>query len=261
MNRYAEMLDLRGSKAVITGALSGAGEYIAHAFADAGASLILTYNSSGEAAEGFRRRHPDCDAAFLRLDQSDTDSVSDFVSALADRGETIDCLVNNAGIYPAKDILRITPDDWDRMIDTNTKGPFFLSQRLLPLMKRGASIINISSLNATNPSRDLAHYGISKAAVEMMTKNLAQACGDKVRVNCIAPGLIFKEGQDRFIPGWADSYRERSPLHKLVEPDEIARTCLFLASELSSAITGQTIAVDCGIQLAPCFANELREQA
>ena len=140
-------------------------------------------------------------------------------------------------------------------------GSLFLSRSLRHLEdgKRVALMDEVTLLNPYlhNPARKLAHYGISKAAVEMMTRSQAQAYGPEVRVNCIAPGLIFKQGQEEFIPGWTESYKERSPLHKLVLAEEIGKTCLFLASDLSSAITGQTITVDCGIQLAPCFYNEL----
>ena len=142
------------------------------------------------------------------------------------------------------------------MLDVNAKGVFFLSQKIRPLMKRG-SMINISSINASNPARRLAHYGASKAAVEMMTRSQAQAYGPDIRVNCNAPGLIFKEGQDEYIPGWSDSYRERSALGKLVDPEEIGRLCLFLASDLSGAVTGQIITADCGVSLAPYFYNEI----
>ena len=256
MNKYAQAVDFTGKTVVVTGALSGAGREIAKVFIEAGADVVLTYNRSAGAGESLRAEYPDAAMRFCRLDQSDPEAIGNFARELAEAGVRVDCLVNNAGIYPAIDIDELTVDDWDAMLDTNTRGPFFLARALKPLMNKGASIINISSINATNPARKLAHYGISKAAVEMMTRNQAQAYGADIRVNCIAPGLIFKEGQDEFIPGWTDSYKERSPLHKLVYAEEIGKTCLFLASDLASAITGQTITVDCGIMLAPCFFND-----
>ena len=257
MGKYTEMVDLTGKTVVVTGGLSGAGRLIAEVLIDAGADMILTYNRSAGAADTMKNEHPGSSISCFRLDQSDISSIEGFAGALADEGITIDCLVNNAGIYPACRIDDITPEGWDAMMDTNTRGVFFLCKALKPLMLKPASIINISSINATNPARALAHYGASKAAVEMVTRSLAQVYGDSgIRVNCIAPGLIYKEGQDEYIPGWADSYKERSPLHRLVQAEEIGKTCLFLASDLSSAITGQTITVDCGIMLAPCFYNE-----
>ena len=285
MNPYAEKLDFTGRNVIVTGALSGAGRAIAEVFIESGANVILTYNRSGSAADELRAKYPDRNLRFYRLDQSDMASIQTFVEALtadldADSraaiegltedpdeitedlsaepsgGPRIDCLVNNAGIYPAKATDQIEPDDWDAMLDTNTKGVFFLSKAIRPLIRDGA-IVNISSINATNPARMLAHYGASKAAVEMLTRSMAQSFGPTVRVNCVAPGLIYKEGQDEFIPGWTDSYRERSPLHKLVQAEEIGKTCLFLASDLASAVTGQVLTVDCGVLLAPAFFNEL----
>lgn len=257
MNKYAEALDFSGKNVIVTGGLSGAGKEIARVFIESGANVILTYHHSAGAAKDFLEEYPDKAICFFKLDQSDIGSIEAFAYVLKEADITVDCLVNNAGIYPARDIDDIEPEDWDAMLDTNTRGPFFLAKSLRPLMSEGSSIINISSINATNPSRNLAHYGISKAGIEMMTRAQAQAYGPSVRVNCIAPGLIYKEGQDEFIPGWADSYKERSPLHKLVYAEEIGKTCLFLASDLASAVTGQTITVDCGIQLAPCFFNEI----
>ena len=258
LNKYANTLDFTGRTVIVTGGLSGAGREIAKVFIESGASVILTFNSSAALADSMREEFPDADLSFYHLDQSKTSSIEAFASELATDGTEIDCLINNAGIYPAKDIDEIDTDDWDEMMETNSRGPFFLAKAIRPLMRKaGASIINVSSINATNPSRTLAHYGISKAAVEMMTRAQAQAFGSQIRVNCVAPGLIYKEGQDEFIPGWTESYIERSPLHKLVLPEEIGKTCLFLASDLASAITGQIITVDCGIGLAPCFYNEL----
>lgn len=257
MNRYAEKLDFTGKNVIVTGALSGAGREIARVFIESGANVILTFNHSYRGSEWFMENYPDRNMLFFRLDQSDMDSIAAFAEQIRDTGLQIDCLVNNAGIYPAKDISDVEPGDWDDMLDTNARGPFFLVKSLLPVMRTGGSVVNISSINATNPAKGLAHYGISKAAVEMMTRSQAQAYGNKIRVNCIAPGLIYKEGQDEFIPGWTESYIQRSPLHKLVLAEEIGKTCLFLASDLASAITGQTITADCGIQLAPCFYNEI----
>ena len=206
MNKYADKLDFTGKNVIITGALSGAGREIARVFIESGANAILTYNRSYKGAEWFMENYPDHNILFYRLDQSDMSSIGSFAEQIRDTGLEINCIVNNAGIYPAKDILDIEPEDWDAMLDTNTRGPFFLVKALLPVMRRGGAVVNISSINATNPARALAHYGISKAAVEMMTRSQAQAYGSKVRVNCISPGLIYKEGQDEFIPGWTESY-------------------------------------------------------
>lgn len=302
------MIDFTGKTVIITGGLSGAGRAITEVFLESGADVIVTYNHSAGAEQELRGRWPDRNIRCIHLDQSDIESIEEFLGEVRElcgsadaacgqdadsdsdsfarnhnkhtqtgRGVRIDALVNNAGIYPAKHIDEIEPDEWDEMMDTNARGVFFLARGIARLMQEngGGSIINISSINATNPARYLAHYGASKAAVEMMTRSLAQEYGHSlmtdigdgsssgdnmrgvVRCNCIAPGLIYKGGQDKFIPGWTDSYRERSALGKLVDAEEIGKTCLFLASDLASAITGQTITVDAGVSLAPYFYNEL----
>ena len=256
MSRYSEMLDFTGKCVIVTGALSGAGRDIAGAFIESGADVILTYNRSGSAADEFKKQWPGRNMRFMQLDQSSNASIDAFAAALKADGVKVDCLVNNAGIYPSKDITQITEAEWDAMMDTNAKGVFFLTKAVIPLMEKG-TVINVSSINATNPSRWIAHYGMSKAAVEMMTRAEAASYGSNIRVNCIAPGLIYKEGQDEYIPGWSDSYKERSPLHRLVTAEELGRICLFLASDLSSVITGQIITADCGIMLSPCFYNSL----
>lgn len=257
MSRFADMLDLSGKTVIVTGGLSGAGRAIADVFIESGADVIMTYKSSGAACEKVAAKWPGRKLEFMELDTGSMESIEDFVKILEEKGVTVDCLVNNAGIYPAKNIDDVTPEEWDSMLDVNAKGVFFLTQKIRPLMKKGA-IINISSINAANPAKNLAHYGASKAAVEMITRSQAQAYGPDIRVNCIAPGLIFAEGQDEFIPGWADSYRERSALGKLVYPEEIGKLCLILASDLTSPVTGQVITADCGVSLAPYFYNELK---
>ena len=256
MNRFSEMLDMSGKTVIVTGGVKGAGASITDVFLDSGADVIATYNKSIAMAETLAAQWAGRNIEFMQLDTGSIESIDEFVKALEDEGRTIYCLVNNAGIYPAKDIDQVSLEEWDSMMDINARGVFFLSQKIRPLMEKGA-IVNISSINATNPARRLAHYGASKAAVEMLTRSMAQAYGPEVRVNCIAPGLIFQDGQDEFIPGWSESYKERSALNKLVMPDEIGRLCLLLASDMTSAVTGQIITADCGVSLAPYFYNEL----
>lgn len=243
-------LDLKNKTVLITGGASGAGKQIVKVFADAGATIALTYHST------VPKQFPNTHA--YPFDQRDLTQIPTLFQAVEKDLGKIDVLVTNAGIYPAKAMEKITQEDWDEMMETNARSVFFLNREAAHHMDSG-SIINISSINAVNPASKLIHYGASKAAVEMITRCMAYELGPKIRVNCIAPGLIFKEGQERYIPGWTESYCERSALHRLVKPEEIGKTALFLASELSSAITGQTITVDCGVSLAPYFNNHLED--
>lgn len=252
--------DFSGKTVLITGGASGAGREIVKEFAKTGASIAFTYNSSQDSASTLIEELQGTSVKAYRFNQEDINEVKPLLDAVVNDFGKIDILVNNAGIYPAKPVREISEEEWDRMLDTNTKGVFFLSRSVAEMMEKkdGGSIVNISSINADNPAMNLVHYGVSKAAVEMETKCLAYGFGPKVRVNCIAPGLIWKEGQEKWIPGWRESYSERAALGRLVYASEIGKACIFFASDLSSAVTGQILTVDCGVMLAPCFDNSLK---
>ena len=250
-------INFKNKVVLITGGASGAGEKIVRQFAKTGCDIAFTYCGSKDKAIQLVDELKDIKIKAYQFNQADIDSIKPFIDKVIEDFGHIDILLNNAGIYPAKAINDISEKDFDEMFDVNTKGVFFLTREVANKMDKG-SIINISSINADNPSVMLSHYGASKAAVEFETKALAYEFGPKIRINCIAPGLIYKKGQEAYIPGWVESYSERSALKRVVKPEEIANTAIFLASDLASAITGQTITVDCGIMLAPIFNNELR---
>lgn len=245
-------INFKGKVVIITGGASGAGVSIVKEFAKTGCDIALTYNSSSP--DALLNELKDIKIKAYKLNQSNITEIKPFLeNVIADFGH-IDVLVNNAGIYPAKKLDDISEEDYDQMLDTNAKGILFLSREVSKYIKEG-SIINVSSINATNPASKLIHYGMSKAAVEMATRCLAYEYGPNIRVNCIAPGLIYKEGQEKWIPGWRESYSERSALHRVVMPEEIGKAAIMLASDLASAITGQIITVDCGVSLSPYYDN------
>ena len=254
------LLSLSGKTALITGGARGAGVAIVRQFAASGANVAFTYRGGEQEARLLASElcATGTKAQAFFFDQSDIASVPALLDAVESAFGSVDFLVNNAGIYPAKPLMDVTEDEWDAMLSCNTKGVFFLSREAARRMKNGGAIVHISSINASNPADQLAHYGISKAAVEMMTRSMAQSFGPMgVRVNCVAPGLIWKEGQEKWIPGWRESYCERAPLGRLVQGEDVGNACLFLCSPLSSAVTGQVLTVDCGVTLAPCFDNSL----
>lgn len=259
MNPLQKMLDFSGKTVLITGGGKGAGVEISRCFARAGANVAVTYSRSAENAQRVAQELTQLGvhAEAFALDQSDCAAIEPLLDTVRERFGSIDVLVNNAGIYPAKDSMQLTPDDWDAMMDCNSRGVFFLCREAAKRMQNGGAIVNISSINATNPSDTLTHYGVSKAAVEMITKCLAHRLGGfGIRVNAVAPGLIWAEGQEVNIPGWRESYCERAPLGRLVKAEDIGNACVFLASPLASAVTGQILTVDCGVLLAPCFQND-----
>lgn len=258
MKELGTLLDFSGKTALITGGARGAGVAVVRQFARTGANVALTYRGGAQEAQALvaQLRAQGARAEAFAFDQSDASAAPALLDAAEAAFGTVDFLVNNAGIYPAKPIMDVSETDWDNMLDCNTKGVFFLSREAARRMKGGGAIVNISSINAVNPAGQLSHYGISKAAVEMMTRCMAQSFGPMgVRVNCVAPGLIWKEGQEKFIPGWRESYCERAPLGRLVQAEDVGNACVFLCSPLSSAVTGQVLTVDCGVLLAPCFDN------
>ena len=248
-----------GKTAIVTGAAQGAGAGIAKRFAENGANVVITYRTNRDAGlkkvEEFQTLG--VKAAAYQLDQRDVDSIDTVIEQIAKDFGSIDVLVNNAGIYPHAVNMEMTVEEWDDMLDTNTRGMFFVSRCVAKIMakqKDGGAIVNISSINATYPSDTLTHYGISKAADEMMTRCLAHDFGKLgVRVNCVAPGLIDNPMLDVYVPGWRESYCERAALGHLVEPEDIGDACVFLGSKLSRSITGQVITVDAGVALAPLY--------
>lgn len=249
-------INLKGKTVLITGGASGAGTGIVKEFAKTEANIAFTYNSSKP--DEILDELKGCSIKAYRFDQKDLTQIKTLIDEVIKDFGSIDILVNNAGIYPSRSLYNMSEEEFDEMMDVNNKGVFFLSREVSKVMNKG-SIINISSINATNPASKLIHYGISKAAVEMQTKCLAYELGPDIRVNCIAPGLIYKKGQEQFIPGWSESYIERSALKRLVMPADIGKTAIFFASDLSEGITGQILTVDCGVSLAPYFYNYVEE--
>ena len=254
-----DVLGYAGKTVVITGAAQGAGAGIAKRFAEIGANVVITYRTNKDAGlkkvEEFKALG--VKAAAYELDQRKVETIDGVVEQIVKDFGTIDVLVNNAGIYPHAVNMDMTVEDWDDMLDTNTRGMFFVSRSVAKVMagqKDGGAIVNISSINATFPSDTLTHYGISKAADEMMTRCLAHDFGKLgVRVNCVAPGLIENPMLDVYVPGWRESYCERAALGKLVEPEDIGDACIFLGSVLAKSVTGQVLTVDSGIELAPLY--------
>lgn len=256
-NSVCSAVDFTGKTVIVTGAAQGSGAGIAKRFAEAGANVVITYNHNDKAAaekvEEFRAMGSK--AAAYHLNQLEIDSIDEVMNRIYSDYGRIDCLVNNAGIYPHQTVLDMTAAEWDDMMDSNAKGAFFVSQSAAKLMRQnGGAIINISSINALNPSDTLVHYGASKAAVEMITRGMAHALGKYgIRVNCIAPGLIDSPVLDKAVPGWRESYNERAPLGRIATPTDIGNVCIFLASELAGFVTGHVIPVDGGVLLAPCY--------
>ncbi len=248
---------LNGKVALVTGGSRGIGEATALAFARAGADVAVSSRKieelervAGEIRK-LGRKSLAVAAHTGRLDE--IKSLVDKVKAEFGR---IDILVNNAGMSPTlSSVLDVEERLWDSIMNLNVKGLFFLSQAVARMMKEhgGGRIINVASIDGIKPEKLVSVYSISKAAVIMVTKAMALELAQYgIRVNAIAPGLIqTKMSQGRFdnIPGDKEWVLSRTPLGRIGRPEEIAAAMVYLASDASSFVTGETLAVNGGILL------------
>lgn len=258
MKPLAELVSLRGKKALVTGAASGIGKAIAYRFAEAGAELALVDIDEVKLA-GVRDELAKWN---VKIDVFKTDlgkkaEIKQLWDKLA--GQEPDILVNNAGIYPMKDFLELDAAFLQRVMDINLNSALWMCQQMIKSrIKRGGVIINVGSVEAVIPFKeDLVPYGLSKVGVLMLTRTLAAEYGRHgFRINALVPGGVFTAGTKKlalealkFNVGIIQSgleYRQRLPLGRLGKPDEIARMALVLASDLSSYVHGALIAVDGG---------------
>jgi NAD(P)-dependent dehydrogenase (short-subunit alcohol dehydrogenase family) len=246
---------LQDHTALVTGARRGIGKAIALALAAAGANLVigdiviqdglLEEVASGIRASG-RQVLP------LPVDIADKHTVQSMVAQSMKYFGRLDILVNCAGVWiPGQTLLECPEENWDKVIDTNLKGTFFCCQAAGGIMvkQKSGCIINISSQVGITAGTGGGAYSISKAGIIMLTKQLAlELAPYNIRVNAIAPGVVKTDFNGQF---WKDPEIEKRsarmvPLHRLAEPDDIARTALFLASSDSSYITGEVLAVNGG---------------
>lgn len=188
----------------------------------------------------------------LELDVRNQPSIEQMCATALSTCEHIDVLVNNAGCNIRKPALEVTWDDWNMILDTNLRGMFFVSQGIGRHMveRRYGRIINIGSYTSVAGFAGLAPYGASRGGVKQLTMSLADDWGPSgVTVNCLAPGW-FKTSLTRVLfetPGWVDYLNERIPVRRPGQPEDLAGAIVFLASEASRYVTGQTILVDGGI--------------
>jgi 3-oxoacyl-[acyl-carrier protein] reductase len=241
---------LEGKVALITGGSRGIGAAIVRAYAEHGATVAFTYRSSAGPAEAIVKELEE-KGATVKAYQSDASSYSDsetlIKQVLEDFGK-IDVLINNAGITKDNLMLRMTEEQWDQVIETNLKSVFNLTKHIVrPMMKnRGGSIINMSSVVGDFGNAGQANYAASKAGIFGFTKSIAKEMGSRnVRCNAIAPGFIRTEMTDELDEKTQEAYLSGIPLKRFGNPEEIADVCVFLGSDMSTYINGQTLSV-CG---------------
>lgn len=248
------MFDLTGRVAIVTGASRGLGQTFARALARAGADLVITSRTlhslrafEKEVLALGRRVVP------LELDVRNEQSIRRMAEEAAQAyGGQLDVLVNNAGCNVRKPAVDVTWDDWNLVLDTNLRGAFFVAQSVARHMlpRRSGRIINIGSVTSVFGSAGLAPYGASRGGIRQLTMSLADDWGPHgITVNCLAPGW-FKTEQNKVMyedAGWVSYLVERIPLKRPGRAEDLEGAVVFLASEASAYITGQTLLVDGGI--------------
>ena len=247
------LFDLTGHVAIVTGTSRGLGQYFARALARSGADLVITSRDPetlqpfvDEIAQLGQRAVP------LALDVCDLNSIEAMAAAAEKAYGKIDILVNNAGMNIRKPALEVLWDDWNKILDTNLRGSFFVAQAVAKRMlaHHYGRIINIGSVTSVAGYAGLGPYGASRGGVRQLTMSLADDWGPfGITVNCLAPGW-FKTNQNKVMyedKEWVAYLTDRIPVKRPGQPDDLDSAIVFLAAESSRYITGQTLLVDGGI--------------
>jgi 3-oxoacyl-[acyl-carrier protein] reductase/pteridine reductase len=241
------MKPLAGKTVLVTGGAKRIGRAIALALAEAGADVAITYRDSKADAQetlaalvavGVR-------AAAIGMDVRSEASVAAAVAASAEVLGGIDLLVNNAAVFESAPLGEITVEQWDRVFETNTRGPFLVARAALPWLRAAEGrIVNLGSLGGSRAWATHGHYCASKAALEMLTKTMAKAFAPAVSVNCVAPGWVQMGEEERL----ASNFAAKTPMGRNASPEDVAAAVLFFATG-PRFITGQTLGVDGGLGL------------
>lgn len=245
---------LENKTALVTGGSRGIGRAIALKLAEYGANVAITYARSADAAEQVKQ---DIESAGVKAMAMQADAVSfeaaeEVIQKIMDAWGQLDIVVNNAGITRDNLILRMKEEDWDAVINTNLKSIFNYSKAAAkPMIRnRGGSIINISSVVGIAGNAGQSNYAASKAGIIGFTKSYAKELASRnIRANVVAPGYITTEMTGELSEKLLEAIKEETPLKRPGKADEVADAVVFLASDLSSYITGEVIRVDGGMAM------------
>ncbi len=261
-----KLINLSGKTAIVTGAV-GIGFGISQRLAEAGANIVVASRSREEVDETVNKlKEKDFKVVGVTCDVSKEEDVKKMVEAGVSSFGAIDILVNNAGIYPSIPLLEMTLDDFRKVLDVNLQGVFLCTKYVVEQMIKqgnGGRVINITSIDALHPSSvGLAHYDASKHGVWGFTKNIAlELAPHKIWVNAIAPGGIVTPGVKKVQSQHPatkntdsgkilEAFLAKIPMKRMGTPDDIGKVALFLASDMSSYMTGSQIVVDGGVLLS-----------
>jgi len=243
---------LENKTAIITGATRGIGKGIAVMFAQQGANVAFTYSSSVDAAVALEKELKDLgvNAKGYQSNAAIFDAAQELAADVLKEFGSIDILVNNAGITKDNLLMRMSEGDFDKVIEVNLKSVFNLTKAVIrPMMKqRKGSIINMSSIVGINGNAGQTNYAASKAGIVGFSKSVALELGSRnIRSNVIAPGFIETEMTAKLDEATVQGWRDSIPLKRGGSTEDIANACVFLASDMSGYITGQTLSVDGGM--------------
>ncbi len=250
-----DLLDFTGKVVLVTGGARGVGRGITQSFLDHGATAVICGRNEPEVAS----RGPAGEAAFIKADVRDATQVDAMVAEIEQRFGRLDVVINNAGGAPPSDPSTVSPRFSESIVKLNLLAPLFVSQaanRVMQKQETGGAIVNIASVTVPRPEPQTAAYGAAKAGLCNLSQALALAWAPKVRVNAIIAGLIRTElahlhyGDEEGIKKVAATI----PLGRMAVPQDMANACLYLASPLSSYVTGASLTVDGGGQV-PSFAG------
>jgi 3-oxoacyl-[acyl-carrier protein] reductase len=243
---------LQGKVALVTGASKGIGRGIALAFAQHGADVAFTYLSSIEAGEALEKELEafGVRARGFRSDASSSAQAEQLITDVMETFGRIDAVVNNAGITKDNLLMRMTEDDFNRVIQVNLNSVFNITKSVQRVMlkQRSGSIINMASIVGVKGNAGQSNYAASKAGIIGFTKSIALELGSRnIRCNAIAPGFIETEMTAVLDEATVQSWRDAIPLKRGGQPEDVANACVFLASAMSSYISGQVLHVDGGL--------------
>jgi 2-deoxy-D-gluconate 3-dehydrogenase len=262
MKELGDLLNLKDKATIVTGGAKGIGYGIAYRLAEAGAKVLVADMDEATAQKTSQELSAKgWIAEAYKVDVSNETEVRQMITACKEKFGSLDILVNNAGIYPPSPLAEMTEEQFEKVMHVNLRAVFLTTKYAAEVMKRqsGGKIINITSIDALHPTMiGLAHYDASKHGVWGFTKNSALELAEhKIWVNAIAPGGIATPGTAAMSQGASaeqmaastKAFMAKIPMHRMGEPDDIGTVALFLASDMSSYMTGEQIVVDGGVLL------------
>ena len=249
----ADLLSLKGQRALVTGGSGNIGRGIALRLAEAGANVVVHYRSGADgAAETVAAvTATSRNAESIQADLTVADEVADMFSKIDKSGPPVTCVVNNAGGYPVRAFADMTAIEWQQVVAANLDSAVYVSQESIRRWCDGnnkGAIVNIASTEGTDPAPGHSHYATSKAGLLMLTRSLTLEYGRKgIRVNAVSPGLIAREGIEQSWPDGVANWHENAPLKRMGDAADVADAVLFLLCPASRWISGVNLVVDGGM--------------